>query len=151
MDEEKFIRSAAEAADHLADKMAPSQPFGGEAGEPVPEVDADDVKAIWQTYREAQDAEPGRHIAIDSIVLEKICKPGANVQAVVYRQCQLHLLKTLAEQHVIPKESMDSLTTGGEYKDSVFQAIAKISMEWIGRGRREGLPFDVEGFLQAAR
>jgi hypothetical protein len=30
----------------------------------------------------------------------------------------------------------------------VFKAAAKMPLEWMGEGVREGLPFDVEKFLQ---
>lgn len=35
--------------------------------------------------------------------------------------------------------------------DIVFRVAAVFPMEWIGEGIREGLPFDVDGFLQQLR
>lgn len=122
--------------------------FGGDAGTPVPEVDAEDVKAVWQQYREVEKNHPGRQVAIGLELLKNFCKPGANIEAVFYRHAQLHLLKMIAEQNVIPQLSLDSITTNGEFKDSAFEAIAKVPMQWMGEGPRQGLPFDVEKFLQ---
>jgi hypothetical protein len=122
--------------------------FGGKAGEPVPEVDVEDVRAVWRFYREVEKNSPGRHVAIDSLLLASVCKPGADVHAVCYRQAQLGLLKMLASRLPPLQDSIGHLTSGGEFKDSAFQAIAKIPMEWIGNKRRQEFPFDVEQFIK---
>jgi hypothetical protein len=79
-----------------------SELFGGKAGDAVPEVNADDVKAVRQMYRELQ----GRHPDVKAIGLELLkngCKAGANVEPVCYRHAQLELVKMLAEHNVIPQ------------------------------------------------
>ena len=139
------------SSEHSSNSNQPEgqpSPFGGKAGEAVPEVDADDVKAVWRQYRELQDRHPGQHVAIGLEVLKSVCKDGANVEAVCYRQVQLDIVKILAEQNAIPQASMDLLTEGGEFKDSAFEAIAKIPMKWIGSGQRQGFPFDMAQFIK---
>ena len=48
--------------------------FGGEAGEPVPQVDPEDVKAIWKLGKDVQRRHPGEHVGIDVQVLEQTWK-----------------------------------------------------------------------------
>jgi hypothetical protein len=55
--------------------------FGGKPGEPVPQVDPDDLKAIWEINHELQMSHPGER-AIGISVLEHACKLGADVKAV---------------------------------------------------------------------
>ena len=37
--------------------------FGGEAGQPVPQVDPDDVKAVWAIYQDVAGKHPGNKLA----------------------------------------------------------------------------------------
>ena len=129
-------------------KPSPAPRFGGEPGTPVPEVDADDVKAASRLYCEVEKDHPGQQVAVGMEVLKRVCKPGADVHAVCYCYAQLALLKLIAEQNVIPKASMDCITANGEFKDSALEVISKFPMEWMGNGPRQGLPFDLERFLQ---
>jgi hypothetical protein len=134
----------------VAEVPQPSKPpqFGGEPGTPVPEVDAEDVKAVRRQYLEIEQDHPGRQVAIGMELLKNVCKPGANIEAVYYRHAQLHVLKIIAEQNVIPKLSLDTITTNGDFKDSAFEAISKVPMQWMGDVPMQGLPFDLERFLQ---
>ena len=52
MDDEKFLRSVDEALGNWLGQGTPEPPrFGGKPGEPVPAVDPEDVKAVWQMGR----------------------------------------------------------------------------------------------------
>lgn len=122
---------------------ATQQPFnfGGKPGEPVPEVDPEDLKALWQQQQEVQAMHPGQH-ATGIDVMKAVCKPGANVKAVWYRMSMFGLLTMAAKEQTSP------WIKGGEPLDVVFRIIANIPMEWIGHTPREGLPFDVEEFFR---
>jgi hypothetical protein len=85
---------------------------------------------------------PGQRVAVSSNVLEQVCQPGADVQAVAYRRTMLQLI-----QHVAP-EQLEPWTKDGELNETVFLAAAEIPMEWIGREERQGLPFDVGEFFR---
>ena len=85
---EKFFRSLEHTLDR---KFKPPPRFGGKAGEAVPEVDPEDMKAVWQEHRYMQKDHPGQPIAISTRVLQHYCNPGADMQAVCYRQAQLGL------------------------------------------------------------
>jgi hypothetical protein len=55
--------------------------FGGKPGESVPEVDPEDLKALWRFCEEQQ----AHSVAAGVDVLKSVCKPGANVEAKWYR------------------------------------------------------------------
>jgi len=119
----------------------PAPKFGGEAGEPVPEVDPDDLKAIWKITEEAQ-AGPNIGRAIGADAMKQVCKPEANVEATFYRSGFIWMLRQLAPEQLSP------WLTEGQVADSVFRAMASIPMEWIGSGVRQGFPFDTEEFFR---
>jgi hypothetical protein len=120
--------------------------FGGEPGEPVPQVDAHDVRAVWKLGQEAKKDHPGENVGIASDIFVRACKAGANIQAVFYRTAHMAML-----QHIVP-EIFEPWTKDGELLDSVFRAAAEVPMEWIGVGVvRNGLPFDVDDLLRRLR
>jgi len=110
-------------------------PFG-KPGEAVPQVDADDVKTVWDYAEETQKTTPGCVISVN--IFEMLCKPGADVRAVCYRVSLLELALQFAKEQLAPW-SLDSL----------LRAIATAPMEWMEVGVvRDGLPFDFEEFLK---
>ena len=117
---------------------APENPpsFGGNPGEPVPEVDPEDLKKFWQMARDLQARHAGQNVGIGFEAMKAVCKPGANAQAVWYRSSMIWVLKQLA-----------SWVKEGEISDAVFRTMATIPMEWIGHTERQGLPFDVDRFF----
>ena len=117
----------------------------GNPGEPVAEVDPDDLKTIWQEARNLQSRHPGRNASIGSDGMKAICKPGANVLAVWYRLSMIWVLNRFAQERLAP------WVKGEEVSDAVFRTMATIPMEWIGHTDREGLPFDVEEFFSRLR
>lgn len=126
----------------MNDAMENPPSFGGNPGEPVQEVDPEDLKTIWQMARDLQARHAGQKVAIGFEVMKATCKPGANVQAVCYRSVMISVLKQFAQEQLAP------WAKDGEISDAVFRTMATIPMEWIGRTEREVLPFDVEGFFR---
>jgi len=117
---------------------AETQPpkFGGEAGESVPEVDPDDLKAIWRIGEETQ----AKAVSIE--LMKQACKPGANVEATWYRSSVISILTHVAQQQLAP------WLREGQVADPVFRTAASIPMKGVGSEVRQGLPFDVEDFLR---
>ena len=80
--------------------------FGGAAGEPVPQVDPEDIKAAWKVGRDIESRHsggPGLHAyAIGVEVFKAACKPGANIPAVCYRGMMLGVLTRHAQEQVSP-------------------------------------------------
>jgi hypothetical protein len=135
----------------------------GVPGEAVPEVDPEDMKAVWREYEDAKkDCPPGqRCVGITMRVLEPLCKPGADMRAVCYRQTQLDLLRLLSEHKLFSEvaevqdqmsefhSKITALMTDGSFSDGAFRAMAKVPMEWMQVGVvRDGLPYDFAEFLR---
>ena len=106
------------AAQDAIDKFGPQEPqppkFGGEPGESVPEVDPDDVKTAWKIQTEAEARNPGKLIATGSDLLQRSCKPGANIQAIGYRAAVLFMVRQIAP------EQWAQLTDDGQPQDRFF-------------------------------
>ena len=68
----------------------------GSPGEPVPQVDPEDVKAVWKLGEEVKKDHPGGGVAIGMSIFEHTCKPGAIVKAVIYRTNKIEMLRTVA-------------------------------------------------------
>ncbi len=123
--------------------------FGGKPGDPVPEVDPKDVKAVWELRKDVERRRPEGStgtIAISNRVFERVCTPGANVVAVAFRTMKLSLLCALHP------DFLAELTNEAEPVDAVFSAIAQVSMEWPEIGvTRYSPPFDVEQFERLLR
>ena len=121
--------------------------IGGNPGEPVPEVDPDDVKAVWQLQREVQERHPGKLVAVAGTRISSVCRPGADMQAVGYRVALLNVFIHVCEEG----DFMPPLLRDGNVPDSVFREVAQMKAEWIGSDVREGFPFDADALLQIAR
>jgi|SRR5713101_189770 len=119
---------------------------GGTPGKPVPQVDPEDIKAIWELGQEGKKDHPGRQVATGVALIEHACRPGANIPAVTYRGGMLGMVQCAAPALLEPWTKEDHLA------DVVFRAIAEIPMEWIGVGvEREGWPFDPDDFMRRVR
>lgn len=121
---------------------APAPRFGGDAGEPVPSVDPEDLKAIWLMGKEMQAAFP-QSKAVGMDVMRSYCKPGANLEATGYRSSMIWLLSQVAQQQLTPY--FDDET---EYADPVFATMASLPMTWVGPGPKQDLPFDIKEFFR---
>jgi hypothetical protein len=122
--------------------------FGGASGESVPQVEPEDVKAVWKLGlgRGMESGHPGGQRAIGVEVCKAACKPGADISAVCYRGMMLGLITRHAQEQLAP------WVNEGEMDNAIFRAIAEIPMEWMGVGIvRHGPPFDFEDFVRRVR
>jgi hypothetical protein len=136
-----------------------AQLFPGQPGEPVPEVDPEDIKAVGRAYQDAAKDNPGLR-GLDLRVLERVCKPGADIHAVYYRQASLDLLRLLSspsqqklsevaqQQFSEFQARITALMTDGAFRDAAFRAIAKVPMKWPGVGIVRQDPHFLEEFLK---
>jgi hypothetical protein len=116
----------------------------GNPGEPVAEVDPDDLRTFWQEMQEMrklQSRHPDQHVSI-GFEAKGISKPAVNGYAVWYRSSMISVLNQFAQEQLAPWIKDE------EVSDAVFQAMATIPMEWVGHTELEGLPFDVEKFFR---
>jgi hypothetical protein len=118
--------------------------FTRKAGEPVPEVDPDDVKAIWAVHEDAARRHPGEQVGIGETVLQHACKPGADIAAVAYRAGMLGLVVQHGDTRIAA--GIDN----GQPGDALFRAAALTPMEWLGEGLHQSWPFDMDEFLRRA-
>jgi hypothetical protein len=144
MDEEKFLRNVDEAlGNYLGSELQEPPKFGGKPGEPVPIVDPEDVKTVWQIGMGAQPNDAGKRVAVGIDLMKRACKPGADVEAVSYRAGLIWLMTQMAP------EERARFTRDGQPNDAVFRAAANVPAEWMGVGiERQGPPFDVQEFLR---
>lgn len=117
--------------------------FWGKAGEPVPQVDSSDMKALWNLGEDTKKRHPKGGVAIGVNLMESLCKPGANVGVTNYRALMIGILQRIAP------EMMDPLIA--DKLDAVLAVASEIPMEWIGEGGRSGLPFDPDDFVRRVR
>ena len=129
----------------MSDAVGNPPSFGGNPGEPVPEVDPEDVKAIWQETRDRQARHPGQNVATGFGRMKAICKPGANVQAVWYRSTMIWLLNRFAQEQLAPWVKDEQVS------DAVFRTMATIPMQWAVHTPQEGLSINVEEFFHRLR
>jgi hypothetical protein len=113
--------------------------LGAAAGTPVPQVDPEDVRAVWKLGQEVQKDHPGVNVGIGVAIFERSCNPGSNIQAVTYRAGMIAMFLRHAPEL---KEKLDA----------VFLAAATIPMEWIGVGIvHRGWTFDPVDFIRRVR
>ncbi len=145
MDDEKFVRNVDEVLRNTLDEglQAPPPIFAGKPGEPVPEVDPEDVKTVWQIGIDVQANHPGKNFAVGVDFMKHACKPGADIEAICYRAGLAWLITQIAPQQ------LERFMQNGQPNDAVLRAAAKVPAEWIGVGvLREGAPFDVNEFVR---
>ena len=116
--------------------------FEGMPGEPVPQVDPEDLKTLWQKQQEIQARHPGKLVATGVGYAQQICKAGADIQAVGYRVSLLWLLSQIAPTQFA------AFLRDGQPIDAAFRAAAKVPAAWIGEGIAGQAPFDLEEFLR---
>ena len=113
-------------------------------GGPIPPVDPEDLECVWQCYREVQGQRRG-NVAIGVRVLEAVCRPGANVFAVVSRYSMLSRMEMAGQL-------LDPWRHGEELDDLVFRVAATFPMDGMKRGViYSGLPFDTDAFIERLR
>jgi hypothetical protein len=121
--------------------MPAANPTFATSGEPVPEVELADLKAVWNYLRELHTQHPNQQIAVAASVYQNLCKPGANVTAVVYRCSML----TLLEHLLVPTWA------GGQLTEAALAVAAKMPLQQMKTGvPRAGLPFNLLEFFARA-
>jgi hypothetical protein len=85
----------------MSDALENSPSFGGNPGEPVAEVDPDDLKTLWQEISNLQATDPGQHVAI-GFEAKVLAKPGVNAEAVWYRSMMIRLLNEFKHEQLAP-------------------------------------------------
>lgn len=116
-------------------------------------------------YRDVHERD-GQDVAIEMRLIAASCKPGADVQATVYRAGQLLLaihvlpeqlakwheqkiLDDAAYQAEVGKLLPAELSNEERLDAAFFRAGAKVSMKWMDTGVvHQSLPFDVDEFVQ---
>ena len=123
----------------------------GPIGESVPEVDAEDIKAVSLLYEELKKQHPGECWGVGRGILERVCKPGADIRAICYRYMYVSILTVIAAQAQSPEpemaafqEKVSAVVKDGELINIALDAAAKIPMTW----ETKGLPFDFDEFLK---
>ena len=123
--------------------------FLGTPGEPVVEVEPDELKTMWQRMRELQaryaGEQPGLRAVSIGLQPTATGKLDARSGAIWFRSTMISVLHRVAQEQMAPWMKNEQVS------DDVFRTIAKIPMEWIGHTPREGLPFDVEEFFRRLR
>ncbi len=145
MDDEKFLSNVDEALRNTLDKglQAPPPMFAGKPGEPVPAVDPEDVKTVWQIGIDAQANHPGKNLAVGVESMKHACKPGADIEAIWYRASLAWLITQIAP------EQLARFMRDGQPNDAVLRAAANVPTDWMGVGVvRQHPPFDVNEFVR---
>lgn len=139
---ERFFRNVDKTIRNIVGEGDPPPAFGGKPGEPVPEVDLEDLKTFWQIEKDVQ-SHSGPGVSVGRDLMEQACKPGVNIEAISYRAMTLWMMNQIAP------EQLAQFMPEGQPNDSVFRAAAKIPLEWIGIGIvQQGPPFDVNEFMR---
>lgn len=126
----------------MSDGAMKVPPFGGMPGEPVPQVNPEDLKILWRTQQELQARHPGLQAVAGRDLAQRICTEGAATDAVGYRMSLLWLLSQIASAQFA------AFLKNGEPIDAAFRAAANVPAEWMGEGITQQAPFDVDEFLR---
>ncbi|MGA8300258.1 MAG: hypothetical protein WB817_12290 [Terriglobales bacterium] len=108
----------------------------------MPEVDPEDLKVLWLKQQELQARHPGQQMAIGMDLVQRICKPGADIPAIGYRVSMLWLLSQIAPVQFA------TFMRDGQLIDTAFRAAATVPVKWVGEGITDQSPFDVGEFLR---
>jgi hypothetical protein len=119
--------------------------FGAKPGEPVPEVDPQDMKAVWTLARNTKARFPGENVGVAG--WERSLKPGADAEAVRHRISLLGMVVRHANELEL-QEVLAPFLNDGEPSDAMFRAMAEVPMEGVQEGEiYHGFPFDFSEFL----
>jgi hypothetical protein len=107
------------------------QAMFGTPGEPVPTVDAKDLRAVWELSRRTMALHPGTQGAIGVDLVKLACSPAADVKAVWWRGARLQMFDMLLLNLLCG-------WIGRPIREIAFLIFAKVPMKWweIGVPRR---------------
>jgi hypothetical protein len=91
-----------------------------ESGDPLPPVNADDLKRVWDLMRKVI-ADHGTGVGIDARIIAQQCAPGGDVNAIFFRAALL--------QHLLQSGELDDWREGSEPGALVFRVGAVFPME----------------------
>src|SRR5262245_49619779 len=142
----------------------------GKPGDPVPQVNPEDLKVIWRLYEDVKVDRPEEQVGIGWRLILASCRPGVDAKSVWYRTMALQSLmqvqKQAAEHELSLRDlisfkerpeaqtikSAESADWKVELNEAVFRVIAEMPMQWGGSGRQSGRQsgflFDVEDFVR---
>ena len=113
-----------------------------QAGELVPAVDVEGMKAMWAVMQDVKRHHPEGNVAPGAGVFQGVCRPNADIRAVGYRLGMLGLVEHLLE----------AAYPGGQFSDAALRAAAKVEMTWLPVGvQPKDFPFGLIEFLAQAR
>lgn len=116
-------------------------------GEPVPAVNADDLKSVWALCPDRESPLYRGIVGVDSTI-EQACSPGADIDAVIYRCRMLQILEEFRG------DLLSRWKQTGQFQDAVFRVAARIPMYLMGEGLFQSMPpdvFDVDAFFEEVR
>ena len=90
------------------------------SNDPVPAVSLADLRSMWAMHGPAANANAsGQSTATDICLFEHVCRPGADVQAVLYRVWMLWMLAG-------PMNMLSPWLRDGELADAVFEVCGGV-------------------------
>jgi hypothetical protein len=124
-----------------------------EGKELAPTVDPSDVKAAWQSYRNAELRHPGQQVAIGKSVFERVCSPGADIRAICHRALQLKFIFLYVDHSPDEPEAKElaRFRHDDELDDRLFRVISQIPLRGIPKEGLHGFPFNGEEFFKQLR
>jgi hypothetical protein len=113
--------------------------FGAGNDDALPTVDPADLQNVWAMLCLFPAQAAGQAGSDDITLYERVCSPGADVNAVWFRASMLQVFAG----KLVP------WTQNGELDDVVFQVAATFPMKKMSVGVvQQGPPFDVEEFVK---
>src|ERR1700761_3226275 len=100
--------------------MEDSSPLEGNPGDPVPEVNPNDLKTFWREIHRSRARSSGQPVTFSLDYVESMCEPGTDGRTVYLRTNMILILQMTAPERLAP------WTKGEEVDDAVFRTMAPI-------------------------
>jgi hypothetical protein len=117
----------------------------GPPGEPVPEVDPDQLKAFWDIYDKIKSRAYGPGASHESPL-------AVYGRAIIYRCMMLKLLESIPDN--APAEVLRliaPLRQNGHLVEAAVKVGARFSMTWLPGVGNHPLPYDLAAFVEEVR
>ena len=112
----------------------------------MPTVDASDITSIWNLLEYIHNTSSGPSAGVGVEALKGVCGLGVDVAPVWYRLAMVQMLAMMGQ------EELAALKDNEAFRSTVFKVAARIPLTWAEFGvPSEGLPFDVDAFLEEVR
>jgi hypothetical protein len=107
-------------------------------GADMESVESDDLRAVWKIMRDTNNKQG----SFEYRSLERVCYPGANLNATWFRAAMLSTVQTMTD-------ALGRWTHNGELDERVFEVAARFPMKKMEIGvAQKGLPFNIEEFVE---